>query len=305
MKVIRNRKRVALAFLTFFNTGVLVAGPFRPAEEAGGSDAISLNSEAITAWAAEVISYQPGEEVDPVWQVPARALGPAEGDTLQVVPLGRGGRLTLAFEEPFSNQPGVDFAVFENAFASNFLELAFVEVSSDGVHFIRFPATSLTPAFTGSEGPDPSDISGLAGKYVAGLGTPFDLSDLPGSPFLDKQAVRFVRLCDVVSGNSTDAFDNVIYDPFPTLVTAGFDCDGVALLRSSIIPLNLTLEGASRVLRWPSEIGISYEVFQSDTLSRFPSSWTLVSEIEASEEETSFEVSTSNEMNFFRVSVSS
>jgi len=70
MKVIRNRKRVALAFLTFFNTGVLVAGPFRPAEEAGGSDAISLNSEAITAWAAEVISYQPGEEVDPVWQVP-------------------------------------------------------------------------------------------------------------------------------------------------------------------------------------------------------------------------------------------
>jgi hypothetical protein len=44
--------------------------------------------------------------------------------------------------------PGYDFAIFENGFpfgsGSFYLELAFVEVSSDGKHFVRFNAISNT-----------------------------------------------------------------------------------------------------------------------------------------------------------------
>ena len=37
-----------------------------------------------------------------------------------------------------------DFCVFENAFNDSFLELGFVEVSSNGNDFYRFPSTSFT-----------------------------------------------------------------------------------------------------------------------------------------------------------------
>ena len=61
-----------------------------------------------------------------------------------VVSLGDGGYGILTFDEPIDNGLGWDFAVFENSFSDDFLELAFVEVSSDGINFFRFPATSLT-----------------------------------------------------------------------------------------------------------------------------------------------------------------
>ena len=69
--------------------------------------------------------------------------------------------------------------MFENGFADNFLELAFVEVSSNGIDFVRFPDESLTQTTTqvGSFGSlDPTNIDGLAGKYRVGFGTPFDLA---------------------------------------------------------------------------------------------------------------------------------
>jgi len=62
-----------------------------------------------------------------------------------VLALGDGGSATLGFASPIANGPGFDFAVFENSFDDLFLELAFIEVSSDGSHFVRFPAISLTP----------------------------------------------------------------------------------------------------------------------------------------------------------------
>ena len=95
-----------------------------------------------------------------------------------VVSLGDGGHITLSFATPITNGPGADFAVFENGFADSFLELAFVEVSSDGTNFFRFPSHSLTStgAQVASFGTlDTTNIDGLAGKYRAGFGTPFDL----------------------------------------------------------------------------------------------------------------------------------
>ena len=95
-------------------------------------------------WAAgwvEPVAY--GEDVDEQWRQPSLALGPATGDTLDVVSLGNGGSITLTFAEPIRNGAGFDFAVFENGHVDTFLELAFVEVSSDGAVFVRFDSTYL------------------------------------------------------------------------------------------------------------------------------------------------------------------
>lgn len=80
---------------------------------------------------------------------------------------------------PITNGIGWDLAVLENGFRDTYLELAFVEVYSNGRDFVRFDNVSLTP------GPvptfarlDPTDVDGLSGKYRKGYGTPFDLEDL-------------------------------------------------------------------------------------------------------------------------------
>ncbi|MEZ4549679.1 MAG: hypothetical protein R2874_04140 [Desulfobacterales bacterium] len=60
--------------------------------------------------------------------------GPAVGSSFDVV-LGRGGSIILTFDPPVENGEGWDFAVFENSFNDFNLELAFVEVSSNGTDF--------------------------------------------------------------------------------------------------------------------------------------------------------------------------
>jgi hypothetical protein len=65
-----------------------------------------------------------------------------------------------------------------------YLELAFVEVSSDGINYFRFPATSLTPTdnqVSNTAYMNAANINNLAGKYIGGYGTPFDLDELAGT----------------------------------------------------------------------------------------------------------------------------
>jgi hypothetical protein len=169
----------------------------------------------------------------------AFATGPGGNET---VSLGDGGRATLHFEHPICNGPGADFAVFENSFDGAFLELGFVEVSSDGERFVCFPSASLTQAEV-QVGPfgtlDPGLIFNLAGKDPAGWGTPFDLEELGDSGGLDIGSVIAVRIIDVVgildeSLGSRDAGGRLINDPFPTPFEAGgFDLDAVGVLHHS------------------------------------------------------------------------
>lgn len=169
----------------------------------------------------------------------ANAVGQVTNSTVEVVSLGDGGAALLTFDAPIQNGMGYDFAVFENALNDIFLELAFVEVSSDGVHFYRFPATSLTPtalqiSSTGTV--DAQNLSNLAGKYKVGWGTPFDLAQLSGYSNLDLNAITHIKVVDVVG--SVDAqwatFDrngNAINDPYPTdFASGGFDLAGVAVM---------------------------------------------------------------------------
>ncbi|MEO6738908.1 MAG: PEP-CTERM sorting domain-containing protein [Chthoniobacteraceae bacterium] len=179
----------------------------------------------------------------------ADALGPSDAEannSLTVVSLGDGGRITLTFARPIANGPGADFAVFENGITDNFLELAFVEVSSDGTNFTRFHAVSLTQTAT-QVGPfdqsiDPTDLYNLAGKYRVGFGTPFDLAELVGTPGLDINAVTHVRIVDVVGSidplyGTRDSLNNLINDPWPTAFdTGGFDLDAVGVLNFAPVP---------------------------------------------------------------------
>lgn len=174
----------------------------------------------------------------------ADSVGIGKADT-DVVSLGDAGSAILTFKHPITNGAGNDFAVFENAMTSGsnrFCELAFVEVSSDGVNYFRFPSVSLTQTTTqiASYGLlDPSNLYDLAGKDLAGYGTGFDLSELAGvSNLLDVNNVQYVKVIDVVGDidpayASYDSLGNIINDPWPTAFpSGGFDLDAVGVIHS-------------------------------------------------------------------------
>lgn len=239
--------------------------------------AIHKDSPALVNWANGHSAYLPGANVDASWQTPSQAYG-KPGDTVyDIVCLGDGGAITLFFPLPVRDGPGADFAVFENAISETFLELAFVEVSSDGAHFFRFPAVSLTDGPVGPFGQVyPEDIDGLAGKYPLGFGTPFDLAVLPASLLLDKQNIRFIRIVDIVGdGRGVDSRGWPIYDPHPTTGSAGFDLAGIGVIHQNAGGTRITtarLEAAGFELAWESNPGSVYQIMTSTDLK----GWSLL-----------------------------
>ena len=213
------------------------AAAFAPAAGVTGTTAIAKNDTRINAWASGYLNYVPGTgSLDAAFKTPEKALGPAVGDSFDVVSLGNGGKITLTFSGTLFNGAGWDFAVFENSFSNTFLELAFVEVSSDGRHFFRFPNFSFTPSALSAFGTiDPTNIVGYGGKYRQGFGTPFDLDVFKNVSGIDVNRISHIRLVDVV-GDGRE-FDNYppslngphpIFDPFPTTGSVGFDLEAVA-----------------------------------------------------------------------------
>ncbi len=156
-----------------------------------------------------------------------------------VVSLGDAGIAVLTFPYPITNGNGWDFAVFENSFDDQFLEFAFVEVSSDGIHFVRFPATSNSQdsTQTGTFGyTDATKINNLAGKYRVFYGTPFDLNELKDSSSIDINHVTHVKIIDVIgciqsSFASYDTNGRKINEPWATpFPSGGFDLDAVGVI---------------------------------------------------------------------------
>lgn len=122
-------------------------------------------------------------------------------DVYDCISLGDAGEAILTFNHPIVDGEGFDFAVFENSFNDTFLELATVEVSSDGVHYFGFPTTSNTPTdkqVSGFGSIDATKLNNIAGKYKGGWGTPFDLSEIADKENLDKNNITHVKIRDVV-----------------------------------------------------------------------------------------------------------
>jgi len=228
--------------LTFFP--LINYAQFPPPAGQEGTTAIHKDSTDIIAWAtnAEVVRGYSDISIPDSGFVSFGEEQNATGysDNL-IVSLGDGGYTILTFDIPLANGPGPDFAVFENAFLDNFLELAFVEVSSDGINFFRFDAVSLTQTEIQVETfgyLDAIQIHNLAGKYRVEYGTPFDLEELNNISGLNIDSITHVKIIDVV-GCIQDEFatfdsqGNKVNDPWPTLfLSGGFDLDAVGVIHN-------------------------------------------------------------------------
>lgn len=224
---------------------------FSPSEGQIGTTAIYKDSSVFVSWAnsclvtrgLQDISYPTSNYANVGDSSSAEGMAGLNG----VVSLGDGGVAVLQFSSPITDELGADFAVFENSFDGQFLELAFVEVSSDGVNFFRFPATSNTDTTiqTWSFGlTDATKLNNLAGKYRAEYGTPFDLADISDDGLLNKQAITHVKVIDVVGCIQNqyctrDVNGNKINDPWPTeFGSGGFDLDAVGVIHQKAVGIN-------------------------------------------------------------------
>ncbi len=235
------------------------------------------------AWATDVVDYRPAGQMNILgvsYADPSNGLGVVDrsvvslGDVAQDAVLDGNvpGAITLAFGDPcdpndpghIKNHAGYDFVVFENGIQSQvstgdsvagqlFAELAYVEVSSNGTDFVRFPNTCLTENAIDKVGTtDPDKIMNLAGVHpntrAISLGTPFDLEDLSQAEavvvgLVDINDIRFVRLVDVPGyGGFADSYGHPIYDPTGGF-TNGFDLDAVGVLHAQIYSADINLDG--------------------------------------------------------------
>jgi len=234
-------------FLLLLLVQLLHGQPYAPAAGQAGSLALHKDTSLIDSWASlcridrgylDIAQKSLGRAT---FGDSSAAIAYADG---QVVSLGDSGMATFILSSPRADLPGADFAIFENSFSDSYLELAFVEVSSDGQRFVRFPAISLssTAVQTGSFGAtDPSNIYNLAGKYRADYGQAFDLDDLKDSAAVNIQAISHIRLVDVIGTidsayASYESAGRIINDPYPTaFASGGFDLDALAFLKVNSI----------------------------------------------------------------------
>jgi hypothetical protein len=250
------------ALLPIFAT----AQSYAPAAGLLGSTAIHKNSPLFIQWATGITlerglinKSNPNASASgnnyASFGTPNDALGIPAGP---VASLGDGGFAILTFATPIINRLGFDFAVFENG-STTYLELAFVEVSSDGVHYFRFPNHSQTQTqnqLATFASPEASFLHNLAGKYSSEYGTPFDLSELPENGLLDKSNIVYVKIIDVVGSinpdfASYDSYGNAVNDSFPTpFNSGGFDLQGVGVLDMTLN--NTSFSNNNKVFLYPN-----------------------------------------------------
>ncbi|MEL7038956.1 MAG: PEP-CTERM sorting domain-containing protein [Cyanobacteria bacterium J06592_8] len=241
-------------------------------DELGNVTANNTVNPLFVSWATGYINYLPTEGVLEQWQTPEQALGEVTGTSVDIVSLGEltteqinssvnPGEITLTFDRAIRNSEGADFAVFENGFGfadtgNLFAELAYVEVSTDGVNFARFPSISLTPDQLDPIGQiNPTQVYNLAGKHInngvvisedefvqTSWGTPFDLdvlAEIAQQDLVDLNNINFVRIVDIPgNGAFTDTEGNPIYDPWQTPIpgSGGFDLEAIGVINAQAVP---------------------------------------------------------------------
>jgi hypothetical protein len=239
-------KKLLSILPTVFLMPLIAVAQFAPPAGQLGSTAFPADSSVFVGWATGCTVNRGFQDISNptlgTTTVGDSSMALGKAGINGVVSLGDGGSATVTFERPITNGPGWDFAVFENSFSDTFLELAFVEVSSDGENYFRFPAISNTQDTLQIDGfgiIDATKINNFAGKYRAGFGTPFDLEELSNITQLNINAITHVKIIDVVGCiqaeyASYDINGKKINDPWPTpFSSGGFDLDGVGVIHQS------------------------------------------------------------------------
>ncbi|MBS1772295.1 MAG: DUF4465 domain-containing protein [Bacteroidetes bacterium] len=242
--------------------------PYAPQATILGSTAVPKADASIKGWATSCVVTRGPMDIDTPSKglvsigVDSNGIGMADNS---LVSLGDSGVAVLGFNNVIYNGAGPDFVVFENGFANGanpeeaFLELAFVEVSSDGVNYTRFPASCLidsTQIPAAGVYTNTRAINNLAGKYIGNYGTPFDLQELAGTPGLDIDNIISVRLIDAVGSTGKHAQKDKdgrrVNDPYPTAFPGGgFDLDAVGAM----------------YLKWPATVNV---VNESSNMQVYP-----------------------------------
>lgn len=243
----------------------------------------------FVGWATGVVEYMPSDVlgvygdngIGPMFTDPSKALG-SIGPESVIVSMGDMDRgeidaylagtgtgpatLTLSFDAPITNGAGADFAAFENGFVSDyttgagssagevFAELGYVEVSTNGNDFARFPSIYLNypdgqglPSNISYLTLDVSNIHNLVGQhanhYGKSWGTAFDLDDVLNDPLVlaglvDPDEINFVRIVDIPGdGTFKDSQGNSIYDAWVTWGSGGVDFDAVGVINQAPVPI--------------------------------------------------------------------
>ncbi|MBN1554397.1 MAG: hypothetical protein JXA11_06605 [Phycisphaerae bacterium] len=245
----------------------------------------------FAGWAATVDDYSPSDNLGPYapnsigrppyyaydFGDPQKATGAVTGDNFNIVSLGDrdaaeilsnpAGSLTLSFTKSIINGSGADFAVFENCFVSQYTtgqgstygemlaEFAFVEVSTNGTDFARFPNSYLNYPDGGTGGDldgdsnpenityltqDVSNVYNLAGKHQnasgESWGTPFNLDELAEDPLVtggtvNLNNINYIRVVDIAGDGTTIGSDGKrIYDAWVTWGSGGIDVEAVGAI---------------------------------------------------------------------------
>jgi len=248
--------------------------------------------EEPNRFATHVIEFSGGGNTDLILGGP-RGRGLYQG-SIHVLSLGDNGSVTVGFDVVITNGPGSDFIVFENPFYINgtngavFAELSYVEVSSDGSHFARFPSISLTPP-GGMMYPD--NIVNLAGVYpvLANVDTnnidPFDPDDAGGDPFdlddlltdslvqsglVDLQNINYIQLIDIYGdGSCLDSQGNPIYDPLG-FGNTGADIDAISVINYCTSDYewigDIRIEGKNETV-WNGEVTVDSSYITAENTS--------------------------------------
>ncbi|MEO1009053.1 MAG: GC-type dockerin domain-anchored protein [Planctomycetota bacterium] len=185
-------------------------------------------AQAFTPWADRVVEYTPGDGVPVGFDDPTTALGEPERFTGEgvfpgavtvfnppfgmdeIVSIGDGGSLTVAFDEPVTddatNPFGIDLLVFGNA---GYIDAAFpdgivggifadgglIELSDDGVTFVPVPGLQADGAFPTLGYLDLTDpFSPTAGIVESDFTKPVD-------PALDPDGFTFAEVVAAYDGS--------------------------------------------------------------------------------------------------------
>lgn len=119
---------------------------------------------------------------------------------------------------------------------------------------------------------NPSNLHNLAGKYIEGYGTPFDLEGLAGQTGLDLNAVTHVRIVDVVGTNNpeyatVDHNGRIVIDTYSTPYnTGGFDLDAIGVINQNVTTGKEIAKAKDQLKFYPNPVTSSLTVEANDPI---------------------------------------